>query len=61
MDRWCEREGVERGAVMSLRQAWSLSRQWYGTRLKPDFRRPTTAEAMKIFASAGLTGQFWRL
>ena len=61
MDRWCGRRGVERGAVMSLPQAWSLSQKWYGTRLDPDFRRPTAAEAGDIFASVGLTGPFWRL
>jgi hypothetical protein len=46
---------------MSLPQAWSLSQQWYGTRLDPEFRRPTAAEADDIFASVGLTGPFWRL
>jgi hypothetical protein len=46
---------------MTIPQAWQLSRQWYGTRLDPDFRRPTAAEAAAIFASVGLTGAFWEL
>ena len=46
---------------MTLPQAWDLSRQWYGTRLDPEFRRPTTDEARAIFASVGLTGDFWRI
>jgi hypothetical protein len=47
--------------MMTLPQAWALSQRWYGTRLDPDFRRPTAAEAGEIFASVGLTGEFWAL
>jgi hypothetical protein len=46
---------------MTLPQAWDLSRQWYCTRLDPEFRRPTADEARAIFASVGLTGDFWRI
>jgi hypothetical protein len=46
---------------MTIPQAWELSRRWYGTRLNPDFRRPTVEEACTIFASVGLTGAFWAL
>ena len=52
---------VDRGAVMTIAQAWDLSRRWYGTRLDPDFRRPTADQARAIFASVGLTGAFWTL
>jgi len=43
-----------RGAIMT-------SQRWYGNRFGPDFRRPTREEAQAIFASVGLTGDFWRL
>ena len=46
---------------MSIAQAWDLSVKWYGNRLAPDFRRPTVEEARAIFASVGLTGDFWKL
>jgi hypothetical protein len=46
---------------MSIAQAWDLSVKWYGNRLAPDFRRPTVDEARAIFASVGLTGDFWNL
>ena len=46
---------------MTLPQAWALSQHWYGNRLNPDFRRPTTDEAREIFTSVGLTGPFWSL
>jgi len=59
--RWCAARGVARGALMTLDQAWDLSRKWYGNRLAADFRRPTRDEALAIFASVGLTGEFWRL
>jgi hypothetical protein len=49
------------GAIMTLAQAWDLSQKWYGNRLDPDFRRPSKDEAQAIFASVGLTGNFWRL
>ena len=61
MKRWCAARGVARGALMTLDQAWDLSRKWYGNRLAADFRRPTRDEALAIFASVGLTGEFWRL
>jgi hypothetical protein len=52
---------VTRGAVMSIPQAWALSKKWYGNRLAQDFRRPTREEAQAIFTSVGLTGEFWQL
>ena len=61
MNRWCSDRGVVRGTTMTVAQAWELSQKWYGTRLEPDFRRPTKDEAQAIFESVGLTGGFWRL
>jgi hypothetical protein len=61
VDSWCADRKVPRGAVMSIPQAWDLSVKWYGNRLDPDFRRPTSDEAQAIFESVGLTGDFWRL
>jgi hypothetical protein len=46
---------------MTIPEAWALSRRWYGTRLDPDFRRPSADEARAIFASVGLSGTFWAL
>jgi len=46
---------------MSIGQAWALSQRWYGSRLAAEFRRPTAAEAQAIFASVGLSGDFWTL
>ena len=46
---------------MTIPQAWDLAQQWYGSRLEPDFRRPTKDEAQAIFERVGLKGPFWRL
>ena len=61
MDRWCAQRQIARGYVLTLDQAWALGRAWYRDRLDPDWRRPTTDEAMRAFASVGLTGDFWEL
>ena len=61
VDRWCESRRVERGASFALEQAWGLGRLWYADKLSPDWRRATPAEAEAVFASVGLTGDFWRL
>jgi hypothetical protein len=46
---------------VSLDQVWALARLWYENRLDPDWRRPTPHEAMDMFGSIGLTGEFWSL
>jgi hypothetical protein len=61
VDRWCEKRGVARGALVSLEQTWALARIWNENRLDPEWRRLSPAEASDAFARAGLTGEFWRL
>lgn len=61
VDRWCERRGRARGAVLSLDQTWALARAWYHDRLDPSFRGRSAAEAVAIFRGLGLTGPFWSL
>jgi len=54
-------DGMPRGAAFSVDQCWTLAQQWFADRLSPDWRRRTVDEAHEIFATAGLTGAFWRL
>jgi len=61
VDRWCARQHVPRGALVSLDVTWTLARLWYGNRLDPDWQRPTPREASAAFAAAGLHGDFWAL
>ena len=49
------------GATLTLDQQWRLARIWYADRMAPEWRRRTPQEAEAVFASLGLTGEFWRL
>ena len=42
-------------------QQWELARIWYADRLLPEWRRRTAEEAEAVFASLGLTEDFWHL
>ena len=61
IDAWCRRRGIARGATLTLDQQWQLARIWYADRMAQDWRRRTPEEAEAVFASLGLTGEFWRL
>lgn len=52
-------EGGERGAVVDAQTMYDLSRDWYSTRMDRDWAPPSAHEAQAIFASHGLTGDFW--
>jgi hypothetical protein len=58
---WYRRRASSKGATLTLEQQWELARLWYADRLSPDWRRRTPEEAETVFASLGLTGEFWRL
>jgi len=61
VERWCRDRGDPKGAVLPLDQLWALAKVWHGSRLDPDWRRSGPDEAERIFASLGLTGDFWKL
>lgn len=61
LERWYRDRGMPTGATMTLEQQWELARAWYADRMSPEWRRRTPAEAEEVFASIGLTGDFWRL
>jgi hypothetical protein len=58
-DEWCTAAGVPRRPLVTLSQLWELAREWYGSRLTPEARRPAPGEMRDIFARIGLTGPFW--
>ena len=47
--------------MLNLDDAWKLATAWYYDRMSPDWRRRTADEAHALFASLGLTSDFWRL
>jgi hypothetical protein len=61
IDAWYRLRGIATGATFTLDQQWELSRVWYADLMSPDWRRKTPEEAQAVFASVGLTGEFWRL
>jgi hypothetical protein len=61
VDRWTGRRGVPKGAVFGTDQLWGLAESWYRERMSPGYRRRTPEEAESVFASLGLTGEFWKL
>ena len=59
--RWCETKGLTPGAIFSPAQMWAVAQPWFERRLAPDWRRYSADEAERVFANAGLTGEFWKL
>jgi hypothetical protein len=62
VDHWCRQWKLERGALLSLEQAWQLAQAWYGPdRREPDWRRKNVDEVEALFTELGLTAPFWDL
>jgi hypothetical protein len=61
VERWCAQWSRVRGGTLSLQQGWRLAQQWYGDRLRRDWRAKTVPEAEAVFARIGLAGEFWKL
>jgi hypothetical protein len=61
VDRWCVQHRTAHGSVASIEQVWRLARAWYADRLDEEWspRSPETME--RLFADAGLFGEFWRV
>ena len=61
LERWRLERDLGRGETLTLEQQWELARNWYSNRMDPDWRRRTPEEAEKVFATLGLTKDFWKL
>jgi hypothetical protein len=61
LDRWLAPRGGERGAVLSLAEAWRLSKAWYPDRRCPEWTPRTIEQSQAVLDSVGLTGDFWLL
>lgn len=59
IDRWCKRNYLERGEVLTIQQVWELSKLWYSNRLSVDFHGRSIEQVAEIFRQAGLTSVFW--
>ena len=56
---WCSNKKIPLSPIVDLPTLWRLAKVWYGNRLDPNVRRPRPEEVAGIFASIGLTGEFW--
>src|SRR4051794_8889992 len=54
VDRWLERTGNVRGALLDLPALWRLAAGWYAGRLEPGYVRREPAEAKDYLRSVGL-------
>lgn len=56
---WLDRNGHERGYVMSLDTLWRLASKWYDGRLTRGYRRREPSDAADYLRGVGLVGRFW--
>ena len=61
VQRWLDRTGNSRGAIVPLEQVWRLAKAWYSDPRDPDWRPRTRDESQAVLASVGLTSDFWQL
>jgi hypothetical protein len=59
VQQWCAEHGYPVRPLVRIDQLWKLATTWYSTRLQENSRRPQPDEMRAIFASLGLTGNFW--
>jgi len=59
IDKWCKRNSLARGEVLTLHQVWELSKLWYADRLSMEYHGRSIEHVTKIFRQAGLTSKFW--
>jgi hypothetical protein len=59
IEKWLQRNHLERGEVLTLRQVWELPKLWYGNRLSLDYHGRSAEQVAEIFKQAGLTSKFW--
>lgn len=59
VDKWCKRNHLERGEILTIGQVWELSKLWYSNRMSIDFHGRSTEQVAEVFRQAGLKSKFW--
>ena len=59
IDKWCIRNNLERGEILTINQVWELSKLWYDSRLSLDYHGRSVEQVKEIFKKAGLISSFW--
>ena len=60
LERWVK-QGNPSGERLSIEQQWTLAQRWFRGRHLPEWQPRTVEEAEEVFASVGLTSNFWKL
>ena len=61
VDKWCKRNNLERGEILSVQQVWDLSKLWYGNRMSLEYHGRSMEQVAEVFRQAGLKSKFWYL
>jgi hypothetical protein len=59
IDKWCQRNNLDRGEVLTIHQVWELTKPWYDNRLTLEFHGRSSEQVAEIFKQAGLISKFW--
>ena len=59
IDKWCKRNNLEVGEMLSIQQVWELSKLWYGNRMSLEYHGRSMDQVAEVFKQAGLTAKFW--
>jgi hypothetical protein len=57
---WCGRHNKQKGEVVPIEIIWDLAKIWYGNYMDEGFKRKTKETAEEMFASVGLTSEFFK-
>jgi hypothetical protein len=59
IDKWCERNHLERGEILTIGQVWRLSRLWYANRMSVEYHGRSIEQVAEVFKLAGFKSKFW--
>jgi len=59
IDKWCRRNKMERGEVLTVAQVLELSRSWYQDRMSVGYHGRNRQQIEDVFNRSGLTSAFW--
>ena len=59
IEKWCTRNNLERGEVLTIHQVWELSKLWYDNRLSLEYHGRSIDQIEEIFRKVGLKSKFW--
>jgi len=59
--KWCKRNDLERGEILTIHQVWELSKLWYDNRMSLEYHGRSIEQVADIFKQVGLMSKFWYL